>query len=122
MSSIPRPPVHRIIFLQIGLTALCALLGWLHSDVAARSALLGGLACVLPNAYFVMRMFRYRGARYAHKIAEALYQAEAWKFMLTALMFAVIFSQGWQLNYLALFAGFVTVQLGHVLSARIANL
>lgn len=122
MSSVPRPPVHRIILLQLGLTLLAGAFAALHSSVAAWSALLGGIACAIPNAYFVWRAFRFRGARYAGKVAEALYQGEAWKFILTGLMFATIFSQDWPLNYPALFAGFVTVQLGHLFSAKIANL
>lgn len=122
MSSVPRPPVHRIVLLQLCLTAAAGALAWLHSDTAAWSALLGGVTCALPNAYFIWRAFRFRGARYARRVAEAFYQGEAWKFALTGLMFAVIFSQGWPLNYPALFAGFVTVQLGHLFSAKIANL
>lgn len=122
MSSVPRPPVHRIVLLQLGLALLAAVLAALHSSTAAWSALLGGIACAVPNAYFIWRAFRFRGARYAGKVAEAFYQGEAWKFILTGLMFAVIFSQDWQLNYPALFAGFVTVQLGHLFSATIANL
>lgn len=54
--------------------------------------------------------------------ANALYQGVAWKFILTALMFVVIFKMGWQLNHLALFAGFVAVQLGQMFSGKIANL
>ena len=110
------------MILQLVITLLVSLLAWLHSDVAARSALLGGIICAVPNAYFVWRVFLFRGARYAHKVAGAFYQAEAWKFVLTGVMFAVIFSQNWQLNYPALFAGFVAVQLGHLCSAKIANL
>ena len=83
MSSIPRPPVYRIIILQLVLTLIAAALAWIHSDVAAKSALLGGL---------------------------------------TALCFGVIFQRVEPLNVLALFAGFMTVQLGHIASARIANL
>ena len=122
MSFLPRPPVHRIVLLQLGLTLLAGAIATLHSSVAGWSALLGGIACAIPNAYFVWRAFRFRGARYAGKVAEALYRGDAWKFILTALMFATIFSQGWPLNYPALFAGFVMVQLGHLFSAKIANL
>lgn len=122
MSSIQRPPVHRIVLLQLALSVLVGLIALLHSDVAARSALLGGLACALPNAYFIWRTFRFQGAQDMSKVANALYQGVAWKFLLTALMFIVIFRMGWQLNYLALFAGFITVQLGQVFSSKVANL
>lgn len=95
---------------------------WLHSSEAAISAVLGGLACALPNAYFIWRAFRYQGALNMPQVANALYQGVAWKFMLTALIFVVIFKVGWQLNHLALFVGFITVQLGQVFSSKITNL
>ena len=122
MSSIQRPPVYRIVILQLALTLIVGMLAWLHSDVAARSAWLGGLACALPNAYFIWRAFRHQGALNMAKVVNDLYQGAVWKFIMTALMFVVIFKMGWQLNYLALFVGFITVQLGHMLSGKVANL
>ncbi|MDF1764032.1 MAG: F0F1 ATP synthase subunit I [Oleibacter sp.] len=122
MSSIPRPPVYRIVILQLVLTLITAALAWIHSDIAAYSALLGGLTCALPNAYFVWRAFRYTGGRMAMQVVQSFYQGESWKFVLTALCFAVIFQRVEPLNVLALFIGFITVQVGHVASARIANL
>ncbi|MFK4753949.1 MULTISPECIES: ATP synthase subunit I [Oceanospirillaceae] len=122
MSTVPRPPAYRIVILQLILALISALLAWLHSDVAAMSALLGGLTCALPNAYFVWRAFRYTGARSATRIVQSFYQGESWKFLLTALCFMVIFQRVEHLNVLALFAGFITVQLGHLASAKVANL
>ena len=122
MSSIPRPPVYRIVVFQLVLTVALALLAWIHSDVAARSAFLGGLTCAIPNAYFIWRAFRYSGARWSVQVVQTMYRAEAWKFVLTALCFIVIFQRVETLNVLALFAGFITVQLGHLASAKIANL
>ncbi|MGB1090950.1 MAG: ATP synthase subunit I [Oceanobacter sp.] len=122
MSTVPRPPVHRIVFLQLALAIAASLIAWIHSDVAAKSALLGGLTNALPNAYFIWRAFRYSGARSAHLIVHSFYQGESWKFLLTALCFVVIFQRVEPLNVLALFSGFVTVQLGHVAAAKVANL
>ncbi len=122
MTGIPRPPAYRIVILQLILTVLAALVAWLHSDVAAKSALLGGLTCALPNAYFVWRAFRYSGARSSVQIVQSFYQGESWKFVLSALSFAVIFQRVEPLNVLALFAAFITVQLGHLAAAKIANL
>ena len=122
MSSIfPRQSVYKVMLVQFGLTALSAVVAWLHSDVAAKSALLGGLTCAIPSAYFVWRAFRYSGARMADKVVQSLYQGEAWKFMLTALSFGVIFVRVEPLNVPALFIAFMTVQLGHLASARITN-
>ncbi len=121
MSTIPRPPVHRIILLQLSLALIAAAIAGLHSGVAALSALLGGLACALPNAYFIWRAFRFQGASQARKVVVALYQGEAWKFFLTALIFVTVFRLGIELNYFALFAGFITVQLGQIFSSRVTH-
>ncbi|ASP37888.1 ATP F0F1 synthase subunit I [Bacterioplanes sanyensis] len=121
MSSIPRPPAYKIVLIQLVVTLIVALLAWLHSDVAAGSALLGGLLCALPNAYFIWRVFRFTGARSTPRIVQSLYRGEAWKFLLTAMGFAVVFIHVEPLNYLALFAGYLTVQLGHVFSAGLKN-
>ena len=122
MAGIARPPAYRIVIFQLMLTVMVSLLALLHSPLAAKSALLGGLTCALPNAYFIWKAFKYRGARSAAQIVQSFYQGEAWKFVLTALCFGVIFQRVEPLNVLALFAGFITVQLGHVASAKIANL
>ncbi|MDK2778176.1 MAG: ATP synthase subunit I [Pseudomonadota bacterium] len=122
MPGIPRPPVYRIVIFQLFLTMLVALIALLHSPLAAKSALLGGLTCAVPNAYFIWRAFRYSGARSAAQVVQSFYQGESWKFVLTALCFGVIFQRVEPLNVLALFAGFITVQLGHIASAKIANL
>lgn len=122
MAGIARPPAYRIVIFQLMLTITVSLLALLHSPLAAKSALLGGLTCALPNAYFIWKAFKYRGARSAAQIVQSFYQGEAWKFVLTALCFGVIFQRVEPLNVLALFAGFITVQLGHVASAKIANL
>lgn len=122
MSTIPRPPVHRIIILQLGLSVVVALLAWQFGVSAAWSALLGGLVSTLPNGYFIWRAFYYRGARRSHEMVNALYQGAAWKFVLTAVLFALVFSMGWPLNFIALFAGFVAAQLGQMFSSKIMNL
>lgn len=122
MSTIPRPPVHRIVILQLGLSVLTALLAWQYNANAAWSALLGGLVSTLPNGYFIWRAFHYRGARHAHNMVNVLYQSAAWKFVLTAVLFALVFSMGWPLNFIALFAGFVMAQLGQMFSSKVINL
>jgi ATP synthase protein I len=122
LSTVPRPPAYRIVLLQLALTLISALVAWLYSDVAAKSALLGGLTCAFPNACFIWRAFRYSGARSAHLVVQSFYQGETWKFLLTALCFIAIFQRVEPLNVLALFAGFITVQLGHIASAKVANL
>ena len=123
MTSIPRPPVHRIALVQFGLTfVIAAVLMVLLDKTAALSALSGGLICAIPNGYFIWQAFKYSGARSAAKIVPSFYQGEAWKFMLTALGFAAVFISLKPLNVWALFGTFITVQFSHVVASRIYKL
>lgn len=68
------------------------------------------------------RAFKYSGARSADKVVQSFYQGEAWKFILTAIGFAVVFLRVDPVNEWALFGTFIAVQLSHVLAAKIADL
>ncbi|MGI0118608.1 F0F1 ATP synthase subunit I [Zooshikella sp. RANM57] len=106
-----KPPIYRVIIIQLLITVLAALVLWLHSTVVAYSALLGGLASLLPNAYLVSNAFAYSGARAAQKIARSFYKGEAGKLILTAIIFALVFIFVKPLNVFALFGIFIVVQM-----------
>jgi ATP synthase protein I len=122
VTSITRPPVYRIILMQFGLSFIVALFALIHSFEAGYSALFGGLASAIPNAYLIWRSFRYRGARSAGQVVQSFYQGESGKFVLTVVCFAVIFSLVDPLVPWALFGAFITVQFSHVMTAIIAKL
>jgi len=85
--------------------------GWLiGGELAALSALLGGFIAWLPNMYFALRAFRYRGARAAHKIVRSFYAGAFGKMILTMALFAIVFIKIKPLSALALFVGFIAVQ------------
>jgi len=79
-------------------------------QLSGLSALLGGLIAWLPNTYFALRAFRYRGARAAQKIVRSFYAGAFGKMILTMAMFAIVFIQVKPLSALALFIGFAIVQ------------
>lgn len=117
MTTIKAPPIYKIIvsqFIAVGLIAIVGymMLGWLF----AYSLLLGGLVCAVPNAYFIIKAFRYRGARAAQKIVRAFYQGEAIKILLMCAGFALIFVYVEPLSSGALFAGFILVYLTGLLA------
>lgn len=112
MSTIKAPPIYKIIasqFIAVGLvtTVGYATLGW----ISAYSLLLGGMICAVPNAYFTVKAFRYRGARAAQKIVRAFYQGEAIKILLMCAGFALTFVYVEPLSSGALFAGFILIYL-----------
>lgn len=105
-----QPPVHRVIVAQLLVSAVLALALLPLGITFTLSSLLGGLCCSLPNAYFVWRAFRYRGARSAKLIVSSFYRGEAGKLVLTSAGFILVFTLVKPLEPLALFGSFITVQ------------
>jgi len=67
------PPVHRITLVQLALLVSLCLLLLAFDKVFAYSALCGGLIAIVPQAYFAVLAFRWRGARSARAIARSSY-------------------------------------------------
>lgn len=102
--------VVRLLRTQLAITLLLPLVLLPFGTIAAVSAAAGGIACLVPNAYFASRAFRYSGARSTMLILNAFYSGQAMKLLLTALIFTLIFIYLKPLNAGALFGGFVMVQ------------
>ncbi|MFW5823406.1 MAG: ATP synthase subunit I [Marinobacter sp.] len=91
-----RTSLIRLPVAQWAVIVFCLLLGqsllWALWDfVAFYSSLLGGLIFIVPNAYFVHRVFRHQGARSAPMMVAEVFKGEAVKFSLTAVFFAAVF-------------------------------
>lgn len=92
-----------------------------------RSAAIGGLIFIIPNAYFVFYALRYRGASQAILIAKSSYQGLMGKLALGAAGFALAFRFGPDLHAGALMFGYLAmvffqIFLAAKLSDRIARL
>lgn len=109
-----QPPVVRSVLLYQAVGCLVvSLTGLLWGVVTAYSALLGGLVCLVPNCYFAYRAFKFQGARAAQHIVRSFYAGEAGKIIITALLFALVFSRVSPINALAVLLGFGAIQLVH---------
>ncbi|HET8791898.1 MAG TPA: ATP synthase subunit I, partial [Modicisalibacter sp.] len=76
-AQLKRPRFSRLLLAQSSTVLAVAVLASIFGGKsAALSALLGGLVCWLPNAYFAWRAFRYQGARLASNIVKSFYRAE----------------------------------------------
>ena len=64
-----------------------AVMGWL----GAKSAILAVLAYGLPNAFRSYKMFRHQGAQSARLIVKGFYQGEMLKFLLSVVIFSLVF-------------------------------
>lgn len=86
------------------------LLIWL-GQVAATSALLGGLTALVPNAFLAARLLRAGMGEGGRALLRAAWLGEIGKLLLTVLLFAVIFARVRPLEPLAVFGGFIAAQL-----------
>lgn len=99
---------------SLGLAGALAL--W--SPVAGLSALLGGMAAVVPNGFLAARLLTPRGG--AGALMRSAWLGEIGKLLLTAAMFGVIFAWVRPLSVPAVFAGFIGAQ-GVLLAALLLS-
>ena len=102
--------IPRVLMWQFIVGAVLAAAIWLvFGKVAGYSALLGSLACVLPNAFLGLRLMAPR--RDPGALKRAAWIGEIGKLALTVLLFVLIFTRVEPLKAAALFAGFIASQL-----------
>ena len=75
------------------------------------SALLGSLACVIPNVFLALRLAVPRRDPGAKALIRAAYIGELGKLALTVLIFGIVFVLVEPLAAGPLFAGFIAAQL-----------
>ncbi|WP_148252354.1 ATP synthase subunit I [Aidingimonas lacisalsi] len=80
---------------------------------SALSVLKGGLVGWLPNGYFVWRSGLGRGGRQPQRVVTNLYRAEAGKFGLTVVLFAVVFITVPPSNLIFFFSAYLAVIFMH---------
>jgi ATP synthase protein I len=90
---------------------LAALFWGMKGNVSAYSALLGGLTCVIPNAFLALRLVVPRRDPGPGALVRAAYIGETGKLALTVIMFTIVFTLVRPLAAGALFAGFIAAQL-----------
>jgi ATP synthase protein I len=99
-----------ILLVQAGVCLGVGGLAWLWAgETAAVSALLGGAAAVIPNAFLAARLLAARAT--AQAVLRAAWIGEFGKVLLTAMAFIVIFAFVRPVSAPAVFAGFIAVQL-----------
>lgn len=104
--------VAKVLLAQLGMTVVLAMLFWgTDGRVTGYSALLGGLICVIPNAFLALRLAVPRRDPGAGALVRAAYIGELGKLALTVLMFGAVFMLVRPLAAGALFAGFIAAQL-----------
>ena len=122
MTNLKAPPVYKVIVAQFAVTSFIAVISLLLSGtVLAYSALLGGLISALPNSYFALQAFKYRGASNAEKVVKGFIKGELGKIGITLVLFALSFTLITNLNELALILGFVTTHFVGVMASGLIS-
>ena len=104
--------VGKVLLAQLGLTVVLAVLFWgFEGSVSGYSAMLGGLTCVIPNAFLALRLVVPRGDPGAGALVRAAYVGELGKLALTVLMFTTVFTLVRPFAAMPLFVGFIAAQL-----------
>lgn len=104
--------VSNVLLAQLGLGVVLAMLFWgVDGLVPAYSALLGGLTCVIPNAFLALRLVVPRRDSGPGALMRAAYIGELGKLAMTVLMFGIVFLLVRPLAAWPLFAGFIGAQL-----------
>lgn len=104
--------IRQIILVQVIASILVAALLLFWDWVAAYSALLGGLICVIPNSYLAIRISFTDGLSAAQRTGR-LIQGEAGKLIQTVLLFGLVFGWVRPLQSAVLLLSFIGIQLLH---------
>ena len=99
--------VRRIILVQVAVAVVIALLmlvlqGW----TAAASAFVGGAIGFLTSLVYAIKMLAPPGSE-AKKIMRSHYSAEAYKLLVTILLFSLVFTQYKEVHVLPMMATYV---------------
>ena len=114
---ISKPAVYKVIAIQcfVALAGIGVLL--VLNSALTPSVVAGFLIATIPYSYFALRVFRYRGAKAAAKVAQSFYRAEAGKFGLSAIGFALAFVMIIPVHAVPLFAAYGVITLIQLIGA-----
>jgi ATP synthase protein I len=103
-------PLTLLVQVCVSFVAAAAFWAWM-GEVAGVSALLGGVAVVIPNAFLAARVLTPSRDLSADAMMRSAWIGEIGKLLLTALLFGVIFGFVRPIQPLAVFVGFIAAQL-----------
>jgi ATP synthase protein I len=103
---------YRVLVLEAVITGVIALVLFLAVNMElATSVVIGGLAFIIPNAYFAKYVFRYSAADSPRLAVRWLYLGEVVKVIATVMIFAIGFLLVERLNVPALFIAYMSMLL-----------
>lgn len=109
VTTIPKPELLKATLCQLTVLLVLVVMISMTDKLMAVSALVGGLIQILPQAWFSWQAFKYAGASNVDKVVQSMYRGELGKVVMTATLFAILFTVHKQWNYLALFTTFLVM-------------
>ena len=109
VTTIPKPELLKATLCQLAVLLVLVVIISMTEKLMAVSALVGGLIQILPQAWFSWQAFKYAGASNVDKVVQSMYRGELGKVVMTATLFAILFTVDKQWNYLALFTTFLVM-------------
>lgn len=109
MSNITFKTLITLWLQEVGLLLVTVGIVWSINHVVAYSVLIGGLIFLIPNMYFALYAFRYRGAQAAQMVLMSFYRGEIGKFLLSSVGFAIAFTFVQPLNILFVFIAYIAL-------------
>ncbi len=111
MGNITYKSLFRLWLQQAGILLTAFISFWWINHVIAYSILVGGLIYIIPNMYFAVHAFRFRGAQAAQHVLLGFYRGEVGKFLLSGVGFALTFTFVNPLDLIALFSAYISLNI-----------
>ncbi len=105
-----RSAAYKMLAVETFITVMTSVALYLVVDIeTARSVAIGGLAFIVPNAYFAKYVFRHSAADSAQLAMRWFYIGEVIKVFATVLIFSMAFLWSDTLNEAALFIMYIVM-------------
>ena len=109
MTTIPKPELLKAIIYQLAVLLILVAMISTTDKLMAVSGLMGGLIQILPQAWFSWQAFKYAGASNVDRVVRSMYRGELGKVVMTATLFAILFTVNKQWDYIVLFTTFLAM-------------
>lgn len=113
---------YKLLGIEVAITAtVVLLLLLLYTKLTAYSALLGGLAYIIPNIWFIRSAYGSNGQLSPQTILSRFYIGEAGKLVLTGIFFALSFWLVRDINITAMFLTFILMIIINLAGLALIN-
>jgi len=102
--------IWAVLQVQYSVAGIFLLLVLLWNYNVVFSAFVGVLAAVVPNSYFAFKMLKRVNNKDAVQWLGYAYRSEFGKWLMTGVIFVLVFTSDYAWNYKVLLAGFIFMQ------------